>query len=66
MRAGAAVNGHQKGCIKTQRLKRSLRRRQAIEPIIGHLKSDRLLDRNYLKGTQGDQFNVLLSGAVPG
>ena len=53
----------QKRGIKTQRLKRSLKRRQAIEPVIGHLKSDGLLDRNYLKGTQGDQFNVLLSCA---
>ena len=43
-----------------ERLKRSLKRRQAIEPIIGHLKSDGLLGRNYLKGTLGDQMNVLL------
>ena len=46
--------------ITTQRLKRSLKRRQAIEPIIGHLKSDELLGRNCLKGTLGDQMNVLL------
>ncbi len=56
------ISGQKRG-IKTQRLKRSLKRRQAIEPVIGHLKSDGLLDRNYLKGTQGDQFNVLLSCA---
>ena len=56
------ISGQRHG-IKTQRLKRSLKRRQAIEPVIGHLKSDGLLDRNYLKGTQGDQFNVLLSCA---
>ncbi|MEJ2399284.1 MAG: transposase, partial [Gammaproteobacteria bacterium] len=49
--------------IKTQRLKRSLKRRQAIEPVIGHLKSDGLLGRNYLKGTEGDQMNVMLSCA---
>ena len=42
---------------------RSLKRRQAIEPVIGHLKSDGLLNRNHLKGTQGDQLNVLLSCA---
>ena len=49
--------------IKSQRLKCSLKRRQAIEPVIGHLKSDGLLRRNYLQGTQHDQVNVLLSCA---
>ena len=53
------ISGQKRG-ITTQRLKRSLKRRQAIEPIIGHLKSDGLLGRNYLKGTLGDQMNVLL------
>ena len=56
------ISGQKRG-IKTQRLKRSLKRRQAIEPVIGHLKSDGLLGRNYLKGTEGDQLNVLLSCA---
>ena len=55
-----SVYSGQKRGITTQRLKRSLKRRQAIEPIIGHLKSDGLLGRNYLKGTLGDQMNVLL------
>ena len=53
------ISGQKRG-IKTQRLKRSLKRRQAIEPVIGHLKSDGLLGRNFLKGTEGDQLNVLL------
>jgi IS5 family transposase len=56
------ISGQRRG-IKTQRLKCSLKRRQAIEPVIGHLKSDGLLGRNYLKGTQGDQMNVMLSCA---
>ena len=56
------VSGQKRG-IKTQRLKRSLKRREAIEPVIGHLKSDGLLGRNYLKGALGDQMNVMLSGA---
>ncbi len=56
------VSGQKRG-IKTQRLKCSLKRREAIEPVIGHLKSDGLLGRNYLKGIQGDQMNVLLSCA---
>ena len=38
------------------------RRRSAIEPIIGHLKSDNGLGRNYLKGPEGDRMNALLAG----
>jgi len=56
------ISGQKRG-INTQRLIRSLKRRQAIEPVIGHLKSDGLLGRNYLKGSAGDQMNVLLSCA---
>jgi len=39
------------------------KRRSAIEPVIGHLKSDHRLDRNFLKGEIGDQMNALLAGA---
>ena len=42
--------------------KRLLRRRSAIEPCIGHMKSDGKLGRNYLKGTFGDCFNAILCG----
>lgn len=45
------------------RLKRHLRRRSAIEPEIGHLKTDGLLGRNFLKGTKGDAMNAILCGA---
>jgi len=38
------------------------KRRSAIEPIFGHLKSGNRLDRNYLKSTDGDKINALLSG----
>lgn len=47
----------------TPRLKRLLKRRNAIEPVIGHLKNDGRLDRNYLKGVAGDAMNALLVGA---
>jgi len=40
------------------------KRRAAIEPIIGHLKSDFRLFRNYLKGSVGDQINLLLAAAA--
>ena len=42
-------------------LKRLVKRRSAIEPIIGHLKYDHALGRNFLKGKQGDRINALLT-----
>ena len=39
-------------------------RRSAIEPVIGHLKSDFRLARNYLKGAFGDAINALLASAA--
>ena len=42
--------------------KRALKRRNAIEPIIGHLKSDGFLGRNFLKGVEGDKLNAVLCG----
>ena len=36
-------------------------RRAAIEPIIGHLKADYRLARNFLKGRTGDLINVLMA-----
>ncbi len=42
-------------------IKKELRRRSAIEPVIGHCKEDGHLDRNYLKGRQGDQINAVMS-----
>ena len=53
------ISGQRRG-IKTRSLRKRLKRRQAIEPIIGHLKSDGRLDRNYLQGMVGDAMNVLL------
>lgn len=46
-----------------RRLKKLLRRRQAIEPTIGHMKSDGLLGRNWLKGIEGDAMHAVLCGA---
>jgi len=39
-----------------------LRRRSAIEAVIGHCKTDGRLGRNYLKGRVGDTINAILSG----
>lgn len=38
-----------------------LKRRSAIEPVIGHLKDDHGMEHNYLKGRTGDRFNVKMS-----
>ena len=44
-------------------LKKLLKRRQVVEPMIGHMKSDGLLDRNWLKGALGDAMHAVLCGA---
>jgi len=44
--------------------RKKFRRRAAIEPVIGHLKSDHRLSRNYLKGFIGDEINLLLAAAA--
>jgi len=44
----------------SSRLKRLRKRRSAIEPLIGHMKTDGRLGRNYLGGKDGDRMNVVL------
>lgn len=50
---------HTRG-IASPTIRRELRRRNAIEPVIGHIKQDGHLERNGLKGSEGDVINVLL------
>jgi hypothetical protein len=40
-----------------------MRRRAAVEPVIGHLKDDHRMGRNYLKGRDGDRINAVLAAA---
>ena len=47
----------------TAAIRRKLKRRNAVEPVIGHMKSDGRLARNFLKGVDGDAINALLCGA---
>jgi IS5 family transposase len=62
--AGITIyKARQKRGVNTRRLKHALKRRNAIEPIIGHLKNDGLLGRNYLKGEIGDALHAILCGA---
>lgn len=44
--------------------RKQCRRRAAIEPIIGHLKSDYRMARNYLKGAIGDRINLLMAATA--
>ena len=51
-----------KNISRSKRKKHS--RRAAIEPVIGHLKQDYRLCRNYLHGIIGDNMNVILAAAA--
>ena len=44
-------------------IKRELKRRSAVEPVIGHIKAEHRMDHNYLKGRQGDRTNAVLAAA---
>jgi IS5 family transposase len=56
------ISGAKRGI--TPSLKNKLKRRNAIEPVIGHMKSDTRMSRNFLKGVHGDAINALLSAAA--
>jgi len=45
----------------TPAIKRQMRRRSAVEPVIGHIKAEHRMERNYLKGQQGDAINAILA-----
>lgn len=55
------ISGQKRAISKLN--KRRLKRRSAVEPVIGHLKRGHRLGRNFLKGTLGDQINVILAAA---
>ncbi|MCC5809276.1 MAG: IS5 family transposase [Ectothiorhodospiraceae bacterium] len=66
---GAAVPGvsvyrsGQRRGVKTRQLRRELRRRSAIEAVIGHMKVDGRMDRCRLKGALGDALHAVLCAA---
>jgi transposase, IS5 family len=53
------ISGQKRGVFGV--IKRELRRRSAIEPVIGHMKTDGHLGRCHLKGREGDAANVILT-----
>jgi transposase, IS5 family len=55
------ISGQKRGV--TDAIKRDLRRRSAVEPVIGHAKSEHRMGRNFLKGVHGDAANAVLAAA---
>ena len=55
------ISGQRRGV--TEAIRRDLRRRSAVEPVIGHAKSEHRMGRNFLKGTRGDAANAVLAAA---
>ena len=53
------ISGQRRGVMGI--IKRELRRRSAIEAVIGHLKNDGHLGRCFLKGWHSDASNVVLN-----
>ena len=49
---------------RTARQRKRLKRRNAIEPKIGHLKFENRMNRCFLKGLVGDAVNALLAAAA--
>jgi transposase, IS5 family len=47
----------------TPAVKREMKRRAAVEPVIGHLKEEHRMNRNYLAGRRGDANNAVLAAA---
>ena len=47
----------------TDQIKRTFKRRAAIEPVIGHLKDDHRMGRNYFAHSSGDAINAVLAAA---
>jgi len=47
----------------TAAIEREMRRRAAVEPVIGHLKAEHRMDRNHLAHRSGDAINAVLAAA---
>jgi len=54
------ISGQKRGVTQ---IKRELRRRSAVEPVIGHLKAEHRMGRNYLWFRRGDAANAVLAAA---
>jgi transposase, IS5 family len=57
----AWISGQVRRVIKA--IRREMRRRATVEPMIGHIKAEHRMERNYLKGREGDCTNAVLAAA---
>ncbi len=57
-------NGKNASPSQKQKARNRFRRRAAIEPVISHLKHRFRMIRNFLKGVEGDQINLLMAAAA--
>lgn len=48
----------------TRTMRSWMKRRVAVEPVIGHVKSDHRMNRNFLKGEAGNRNNAVLAAAA--
>ena len=55
------ITGQARGV--TAPIRREMKRRAAVEPVIGHVKAEHRMNRNYLKGRDGDRINAVLAAA---
>src|SRR3712207_462744 len=60
-KARVVLSGQKRGVTPT--IRRERRRRNAVEPVIGHMKADGHLGRNFLLGAEGDAANLILAAA---
>ena len=58
------VHSKKKTNYSKWQIRQRFRRRATVEAVIGHLKQDYRLGRNYLKGTAGDEINVMMESAT--
>jgi IS5 family transposase len=49
---------------KKKKLSEAYKKRAGIEPVIGHIKADHRLNRNFYKGIVGDNINIMLAAAA--
>ena len=45
----------------TKSIRREMKRRAAVEPVIGHVKAEHRMERNYLKGRDDERANAVLA-----
>ena len=57
-------NDKRQSKYEQKKLKKAHKQRAAIEPIIGHIKTDHRMGRNFYKGIIGDNINILLAASA--